>query len=342
MNVRLLIDIIVREATVLIAQLATSGGLRAPLAHVAGQVFVELAAELEREGVTKKVSADMFGLALRTYQRRTQRLDPSQTDRGRSLWEAVFDHIAQHELMTREQVLERFRRDDPRSVRGVLRDLTESGLVFASGRGSRVVYRMTTPDERTEMRRTDRAGVEALVWSLIFRDGPIAFERLLELTRLGREQLEASLAALVDGGRVERDGDAHYRSRELLLGFDDASGWEASVQDHFAAVARTITRKLRLDARASRGDEIGGSTYHFEIWQGHPLEDAVLGELRRFRERMTLLRGQIDRHNRSAGLPARRLRVDAYYGQSMVEFDDVAAGESASGVSERAGRGDGR
>jgi hypothetical protein len=63
MNVRLLIDTIVREATVLIAQLATSGGLRAPLAHVAGQVFVELAAELEREGVTKKVSADMFGLA---------------------------------------------------------------------------------------------------------------------------------------------------------------------------------------------------------------------------------------------------------------------------------------
>jgi hypothetical protein len=133
MNVRLLIDTIVREATVLIAQLATSGGLRAPLAHVAGQVFVELAAELEREGVTKKVSADMFGLALRTYQRRTQRLDPSRTDRGRSLWEAVFDHIAQHELMTREQVLDRFRRDDPRSVRGVLRDLTESGPLFRVG-----------------------------------------------------------------------------------------------------------------------------------------------------------------------------------------------------------------
>ena len=73
MNVQLLIDAIVRETTVLIAQLATSGGLRAPLAHVAGQVFAELAAELEREGVPKKVSADMFGLALRTYQRRTQR-----------------------------------------------------------------------------------------------------------------------------------------------------------------------------------------------------------------------------------------------------------------------------
>jgi hypothetical protein len=125
---------------------------------------------------------------------------------------------------------------------------------------------MTTTDERTEMRRTDRAGVEAFVWSLVFRSGPIAFERLLELTRLGRAELESSLAALVDGCRVERDGDAHYRSRELLLGFDD----------------------------------------------------------------------------RSAGLPARRLRVDAYYGQSMVEFDDVAAGKSAPGVSDRPDRGEGR
>jgi hypothetical protein len=332
MNVRLLIDTIVRDTTVLIAQLATSGGLRAPLAHVAGQVFVELAAELEREGVTKKVSADMFGLALRTYQRRTQRLDPSQTDRGRSLWEAVFDHIAQNEIVTRDQVHERFRRDDPRSLRGVLRDLTESGLVFASGRGSQVVYRMTTDDELTEMRRPDRAGVEAFVWSLIFRDGPITLERLLELTRLGREPLETVLAALVDGGRVEgvesADG-TRYRSRELLLGFDDASGWEASVQDHFAAVVRTITRKLRLDARASRGDQVGGSTYHFEIWHGHPLEEAVLGELRRFRERMSALRGEIDRHNRTVDVPARRLRVDAYYGQSMLELDDHAAGKGA-------------
>jgi len=328
MNVRLLIDAIVRETTVLIAQLATSGGLRAPLAHVAGQVFAELAAELEREGVPKKVSADMFGLALRTYQRRTQRLDPSQTDRGRSLWEAVLDHIAQNELVTREQLLKRFRRDDPRSLRGVLRDLTESGLVFASGRGPRAVYRVTTADELDKMRRPDRDGVEAFVWSVIFRDGPVTLERLLELTRLGRVELDKVLEELVGGGRVERvesGGSVQYRSRQLVLGLDDASGWEASAHDHFAAVARTITRKLRSDARASRGDEVGGSTYHFEIWRGHPLEEAVLGELKRFRERMSVLREQVDRHNRSAGMPASRLQVDAYYGQSILELDDSVA-----------------
>lgn len=65
MNVRLLIDAIVRQTMVLVAQLATSGGLRAPLAHVASQAFLELARELESQGVGRKVSADMFGMACR-------------------------------------------------------------------------------------------------------------------------------------------------------------------------------------------------------------------------------------------------------------------------------------
>ena len=50
MNTRILIDGVVQPTTVLIAQLATWGGLRAPLAHVAGQAFLGLAKELERQG----------------------------------------------------------------------------------------------------------------------------------------------------------------------------------------------------------------------------------------------------------------------------------------------------
>src|SRR5262245_61165767 len=98
MNPRLLIDGIVRQTMILVAQFATAGGLRAPLAHIAGEVFLELAKELEQQGVTKKVSADMFGMALRTYQRQTQRLARSATDRGRSLWEAIFDYIQKREF----------------------------------------------------------------------------------------------------------------------------------------------------------------------------------------------------------------------------------------------------
>lgn len=139
MTLELLIHSIVRQTTILIAQLATSGGTRAPLAQVADQVFLDLVRELERQGVSRRVSADMFGLGLRTYQRKIQRLGESRTDRGRSLWEAVLEFIQEGEGVTRSEVLRRFRHDDEGSLKGVLRDLTESGLVFTagSGRGAR-------------------------------------------------------------------------------------------------------------------------------------------------------------------------------------------------------------
>src|SRR5690349_24211912 len=93
MNPQLLIDAIVRQTTVLIAQLSTTAGVRAPLARVADQVFLELAREIEAQGVGRKVAADMFGLALRSYQKKLVRLNASVTDKNRTLWEAVLDFL---------------------------------------------------------------------------------------------------------------------------------------------------------------------------------------------------------------------------------------------------------
>src|SRR5688572_2671573 len=112
MNAQVLIDGIVRQLTVLIAQLATSGGLRAPLAHIASEVFIDLARELEAQGVSRKVSADMFGMALRTYLRKIQRLGESSTERGRSLWEAVYGFVRNHDVVTRDDVIAHFAHDD--------------------------------------------------------------------------------------------------------------------------------------------------------------------------------------------------------------------------------------
>jgi hypothetical protein len=325
-NVRLLIDAVVRQTMVLVAELATSGGLRAPLSHVAGQAFLELARELENQGVGKKVSADMFGMALRTYQRRTQRLSQSQTDRGRSLWEATLEFIEQSGVVRREEILRRFRHDDEASLRGVLRDLTESGLVFSSGAGSSVAFRAATRDEVSSLRRGgDSLGLEAFVWSTIYRDGDLSLEELAQRTSLGLAELAPLVANLVASGKVERHGSGEgerLRSSRLVLGFDDPAGWESSVLDHFTALVQTVVRKLSLDQRATRGDEIGGSTYHFELWRGHPFESEVLGELSRFRERMSALRKKLDDYNRAQQGTKPQLRVVAYYGQSTVEEDD--------------------
>src|SRR5688572_33330965 len=85
MNTKLLIDAIVHQTTLLIAQLSTAAGIRAPLAHIADQVFLELSREIEAQGVSRRVAADMFGLAIRTYQKKVQRVMESVTVRDRTL-----------------------------------------------------------------------------------------------------------------------------------------------------------------------------------------------------------------------------------------------------------------
>ena len=74
MHIKMLIDSIMQQTTVLIGQLSTAAGVRAPLARIADQVFVDLARELESQGVGRRVAADMFGMALRSYQKKLRRL----------------------------------------------------------------------------------------------------------------------------------------------------------------------------------------------------------------------------------------------------------------------------
>jgi hypothetical protein len=129
MNTTLLIDAIVRQTTVLVAQLATTSGNRATLAGTANQVFMSLVTELKRQGLGHKVIADMFGLALRTYHNRIQRLTESRSFAGQSVWEAVLQYVQESGPVTRAQVLARFSRDEPTQVRAVLSDLVGSELL---------------------------------------------------------------------------------------------------------------------------------------------------------------------------------------------------------------------
>jgi hypothetical protein len=130
MNAQVLIDSIVRQVTVLIAQLATTGGIRAPLAHVANQVFLDLTRELEEQGVSRKVSADMFGMALRAYIRKVRRLSEAQTEQGRTLWQALLDFVRAQGLVTRERVLQRFAADGELQVTAMLRPQRQRALLL--------------------------------------------------------------------------------------------------------------------------------------------------------------------------------------------------------------------
>src|SRR5690606_30104358 len=111
------------------------------------QVFVDLTSELEAQGLSRKVTADMFGISLRSYQRKLNRLQESRTDSGRTLWEAIYQYLGAETVRSRKDVLRRFERDDAVSVRGILRDLVECGLVFVSGSAVDAVYRVVRAED---------------------------------------------------------------------------------------------------------------------------------------------------------------------------------------------------
>lgn len=321
MNGQLLIDALVQQVTVLIAQLATSGGLRSPVAQIANQVFVQLARELESQGVSRKVSADMFGMALRAYQRKLRRLSEGQTDPGSTLWRAALEFIRSKPLVTRLQLTERFARDEERQLLAVVHDLIESGLVFRSGAGARAVYRAASETELTELTRfASEQGLEEWLWVVVYRDGPLAEAELAARVACPPVSFAEALRRLEAEGRVQRHADGRLGAQEFLVPLGSERGWEAAVFDHLKSVVQTVCQRLQLlEAGTPDAGRVGGSTYGFDIWPGHPCEQEVMSLLRSFRERCGELRARVEAHNRQAGLPAEFLEVVSYVGQCVLE-----------------------
>jgi hypothetical protein len=134
------IEALVRRTMVDVARLATSDGARVSLARISEQVFLELTSELERQGVTKNVVADMFGMSLRTFHRRVQQVRREHAER-RTVREAVLEFIAAAEPVSAHAVQQHFLRHAGELVAGALNDLVHAGLVNRSGWGEKAVYR---------------------------------------------------------------------------------------------------------------------------------------------------------------------------------------------------------
>ncbi len=331
MNVQILIDSIVRQVTVLIAQVATSGGVRAPLSHVANQVFVELANELEAQGLSRKVSADMFGMALRAYIRKVRRLREGQTERGKNLWQAVLEFIKQEQLTTKERVVGRFKLDGELQVSAILHDLTESGLVFCSGSGRSAVYRAATDDELGRLSQlSDDKGLDEFAWALVFRHGPLTIAELSDQLSKSEAQTREVVERLKQSGRVQADAHDTLRAAEFVIPLGATIGWEASVFDHIQAVIQTICQRLNETSHAAEASEvIGGSTYTFDVWDGHPLEGTVKAQLTELRQRLGDLRQQVEAFNRVHGIAPQYEQVVTYVGQCVLAREQPTNGEQA-------------
>jgi len=325
MNVQLVIDALVRQTTVLIAQVATAQGVRSPLQQVANQVFLDLVTELERQGLSRKIVADMFGLALRSYQQKVDRLTESASEGGATLWQAVYDYLRGVEVATRAQVLARFAQDDEASVKSILRDLVESGLVYQRGRGEASTYRVAPDsDLAQEAQNSDADALSAMAWMFVYREGSLKRSELATRLRLEPAALEPIVLRLVSDGRFRVEAgdslDPSYSTRRCVIPLGDTAGWEAAFVDHHQAVVSAMCTKLRNgQTRALPPDQLGGSTYSFDVWPNHPFEAQVKSLLAETRKGLSELWNQVAEHNTAAIPPqAGSSRVTFYCGQSVI------------------------
>ena len=330
MNTQLLVHGIVQQTMVLLAHVATVGGLRAPLARVANQVFLDLTGELSAQGLGKHVIADMFGMALRTYHRKVRAVSASQTYLGRSVWEAVLEYVREQQPVSGRKVHERFCNDDVQVVTGVLNDLTHSGLLYRSGRAQDAMYRAAdAADFGAQHAEGPREAEEYLVWLAVYRQGPVELAAIAEALKLPEADCKRALERLVKEGRAHEqhdEGGVRYVSERFDVPVGSEGGWEAAVLDHFSALVAAVCVKLRAGASRSQPDDAtGGGTFTFGVWPGHPLEDEARSMLSRVRAQVNDLRARVDRHNAAVAPPAVQAPVVFYMGQ-YVKSDDGLGG----------------
>ncbi len=324
MNTKLLVDNILRQTTVFVAQLCTAAGVRAPLAHIADEVFLGLARQLEEQGVSRKVAADMFGLALRGYQKKVQRLTESVTQRDKTLWEAVVEFLRDEGSATRARIFERFRGEPEGAVAAILADLVGNGLVYCTGRGVTVLYGLTSSDDLNRLARGElRDSVPEMVALLACREGPISEAELSARLCVDAEVVQSALVALQAEGRLRVDEETGEVSSAVLhIPVGAEKGWEAAVLDHFQSVVRALLTKLRQGPVSRAADVVGGQTLSFDLRRGHPLEGEVLGLLAEVRGRASeLWQRTVDSNADDPIAEEEKVVVTFYCGQSVKEPD---------------------
>lgn len=339
---RHLIDSIVRQTTVLIAQLSTASGIRSPLSHVADQVFLSLAEEIESQGVSRKVAADMFGLALRGYQRKMARLGDAASRHERTLWQAMLEHLEQRGPVTRKELLGRFSGSEGNLVLAVAADLANGGLVYRSGQGDATVY--GAMPEASRQRFAEEEELNALagfIWLAAFRNPRSTEDELRRKVNETSSNFSRALDALVGAGRVRRvsaDGESVIEAEPFVIPVGSGDGWQAAVFDHFQAVTTAIAAKLQSrGARSNSNDDVGGTTLHFGIHAAHPHAAEVLESLRRTRESMLALWQKVTEHNIAHPVPEdERTVVTFYFGQMVRRPDEAERAEPAPDDSEEA------
>lgn len=325
-NVKWLIDDIVRQTTILIAQLSTAAGDRSPLSHVADQVFLELSKELEAQGVKRKVAADMFGLALRSYQLKVQRLESTPSTHP-SLWQTVHEKLlagsrSRSEL---EQTLPTHKNDD---IAAVLNDMVNSGLAYSTGRGPDTVFGLTSDADRKRVSNnlSENELLERVWFTIASGEARDVSELSLRLG-VSEENIQAVVQVLLSDHRLSETNGV-LSTQQLHIPVNAEQGWEVAVCDHYRAVATAIAAKLK-DPRSKASDVVGGATLSFTVYDGHPFKETVEGLLNRTRSDVGAIWQAVANYNAAQPPPENANKVTFYFGQNITRGAGANSDEAA-------------
>jgi hypothetical protein len=198
--------------------------------------------------------------------------------------------------------------------------------VYQTGRGAATSYRAA---DAAELGVSEVDAVQDhLLRVAIHQRGPVSLDELRGVVPLDDTALAAALARLTARGLVVHETTSEatlYRCEQVVIPLGAAAGWEAAVFDHYQAMVTALVTKLRVGApKSALSDKIGGSTFTFDLWKGHPLADKVLGYLQSMREQGLALRAEIDAYAASHPKPdgGAPFRVTAYVGQTVKEEDE--------------------
>ena len=270
----------------------------------------------------------MFGLALRTYQKRVARLTESVTESQQTLWAAVLDYVVKRgESVPRDEVIHRFRYDGERQVASVLNDLVSSGLLYRSGRGDNCVYGATSEQDYARYAKSSRQGpLSDVVTITVYRNADCTFADLAAILPFDEEELRDALSEAIAEGRIEESAAAEpptYRASTVTVPVGSEKGWEAAVFDHYQAVCTAVSKKLAAGAaKSEHADLIGGATLSFDISPGHPFEHQVKTLLQRVRQDVNVLWMAVDAYDKANPIPEEeKTRLVFYFGQYMDEPD---------------------
>ncbi len=334
MQIRLLMNAIVRQTTLLIAQLSTAAGVREPLSHVTDQVFLELARELDARGIRLEVAADMFGMTLRSYQLKVRRLSEQNERHGACLWQAIFERL-QEGSATRDELIQRFGRHDPKRVAATLCDMVESGVAYSSGRGPKTAYGVIAKGVAASQAADEGELLKERIWYLVAKGTHRA--DLPALLQASEGEVEQAVRELVDLGHLEATRQGTLAARRFEVAVGAARGWETAVGDHFRAVITAIAAKV-VRRGSERDDRIGGATLTFTVHDDHPEAEEVYRLLETTRARADALWRRVARYNDEHPPPAAAKRVTFYFGQNVAQETEEPHREDEQTADELAAR----